>query len=324
MPDSNRREKFYRRSLRTSFFLVLFLVLIGGVVRSTGAGMGCPDWPRCFGLWIPPVSISEIPAEFWNHPLSSENGKVIFNPVKTWTEYLNRLLGVLIGFSILVQAGASLFQRDKKLSVFFSLFSLILVLFQGWLGSRVVSSDLKPLIISIHLLVALIIALCILSALFFSFKGRASISAFPKHPYSNLVLYCTGLVIMIQFVFGTEVRSQVDSLFREFDFGSRLLYMERLDWKFLFHRSFSTLALLFMILQCILFVKQLPVENSWISFFPLLLAVVLMISGYFLVSLGFPAFLQPFHLLLGFSIVCSQFWLFLHLKFLKSLSKISA
>lgn len=324
MPDSNRREKFYRRSLRTSFFLVLFLVLIGGVVRSTGAGMGCPDWPRCFGLWIPPVSISEIPAEFWNHPLSSENGKVIFNPVKTWTEYLNRLLGVLIGFSILVQAVASLFQRDKKLSVFFSLFSLILVLFQGWLGSRVVSSDLKPLIISIHLLVALIIALCILSALFFSFKGRASISAFPKHPYSNLVLYCTGLVIMIQFVFGTEVRSQVDSLFREFDFGSRLLYVERLDWKFLFHRSFSTLALLFMILQSILFVKELPVENSWISFFPLLLAVVLMISGYFLISLGFPAFLQPIHLLLGFSIVCSQFWLFLHLKFLKSLSKISA
>ena len=76
--------------------------------------MGCPDWPRCFGLWIPPVSISEIPAEFWNHPLSSENGKVIFNPVKTWTEYLNRLLGVLIGFSILVQAVASLFLRGKK------------------------------------------------------------------------------------------------------------------------------------------------------------------------------------------------------------------
>jgi len=324
MPDSNRREKFYRRSLRTSFFLVLFLVLIGGVVRSTGAGMGCPDWPRCFGLWIPPVSISEIPAEFWNHPLSSENGKVIFNPVKTWTEYLNRLLGVLIGFSILVQAVASLFLRGKKVSVVFSFLSLILVIFQGWLGSRVVSSDLKPLIISIHLLVALIIALCILSALFLAFRGRESISAFPKHPYSNLVLYCTGLVIMVQFVFGTEVRSQVDSLFREFDFGSRLLYVERLDWKFLFHRSFSTLALLFMILQPILFVKQLPVENSWISFLPLLLALVLMISGYFLVSLGFPAFLQPFHLLLGFSIVCSQFWLFLHLKFLRSLSKISA
>ena len=324
MPDSNRSEKFYRRSLRTSFFLVLFLVLIGGVVRSTGAGMGCPDWPKCFGLWIPPVSISEIPAEFWNHPLSSENGKVIFNPVKTWTEYLNRLLGVLIGFSILVQAVSALFQKGKKLSVFYSMASLILVLFQGWLGSRVVSSDLKPLIISIHLLVALVIALSILSALFFASKRRTSISAFPKHPYSNLVLYGTGLVIMVQFVFGTEVRSQVDSLFREFDFGSRSLYVERLDWKFLFHRSFSTLALLFMILQPVLFVKQLSVENSWISFFPLLLAVVLMISGYFLVSLGFPAFLQPFHLLLGFSIVCSQFWLFLHLKFLRSLSKISA
>ncbi len=53
--------------------------------------MGCPDWPKCFGLWIPPTSISEIPVKFWDHPLSSANGKIIFNPVKTWTEYLNRL-----------------------------------------------------------------------------------------------------------------------------------------------------------------------------------------------------------------------------------------
>ncbi len=67
------------------------LILVGGLVRASGAGLGCPDWPRCFGSWIPPASAAELPAPF---------DASQFNPTLMWTEYLNRLLGVTVGFLI--------------------------------------------------------------------------------------------------------------------------------------------------------------------------------------------------------------------------------
>ena len=318
MPDSSAFELVYRRSVRTSFFLVLFLVLIGGVVRSTGAGLGCPDWPRCFGLWVPPTSIEEIPAEFWNHPLSSENGKVIFNPVKTWTEYLNRLLGVIIGFSILIQALLSFFQKKNRAVNWYSSLALVLVLFQGWLGARVVSSDLRPLVISLHLLVALLIGITLLLALFYSRESFSSgTSAFRKSSWQNRVLFFSSLFLLIQFFLGTEVRSQVDGLFREFDFSSRELYAGRLDWKFLIHRSFSLLTFALLFVQFRICSKQFEPQLIWVPALPLLLSVLLILSGVVLVYLGFPAFAQPFHLLFGFSVVCSECWLVLRLCFSK-------
>ena len=68
------------------------LILVGSLVRVSGAGLGCPDWPRCFGSWIPPASAAELPPQF---------DASQFNPSLMWTEYVNRLLGVTVGFSIL-------------------------------------------------------------------------------------------------------------------------------------------------------------------------------------------------------------------------------
>ena len=86
-----RLTSFQRLALWTTAITYL-LILVGGLVRASGAGLGCPDWPRCFGSWIPPAAAANLPPEF--DPSQ-------FNPTLMWTEYLNRLLGVTVGFSIL-------------------------------------------------------------------------------------------------------------------------------------------------------------------------------------------------------------------------------
>jgi heme a synthase len=315
MPDSEETFRRYRRSIRTSFFLVLFLVFVGGVVRSTGAGLGCPDWPKCFGLWVPPTHISEIPDKYWSDPLSSVNGEIVFNPVKTWIEYINRLIGVAIGFAIFIQFCFSVLYSPTTAAKRFSLLSLVLVLFQGWLGSKVVSTDLKPFVISLHLFVALILAFSLLSALYYASNRRKLVTGFTIGKSGERVMWMTGLLISIQFLLGTGVRSQVDVLFRKFDYEFRQLYISQLDWVFYVHRTLSILVLIMLVLQIVRFSKQLPVFELYQVITPLLLAFFLVLSGVILVYFELPALVQPFHLVLGFSIVCSQFWLILHRRF---------
>lgn len=315
MPDSDSTVKRYRRSIRTSFFLVLFLVFVGGVVRSTGAGMGCPDWPKCFGVWIPPTHISEIPDKYWKDPLSSVNGQIIFNPVKTWTEYVNRLIGVVIGFAIFLQFVFAVLYGPTSAAKRYSILALFLVLFEGWLGSKVVSTDLKPLVISLHLFVALILGFALLAALFYASNRKKPKSAFLNTKSADWVMWVTSSLILLQFFLGTEVRSQVDVLFKRFDFELRDLYVSQLDWNFYVHRSLSILVMVMMFLQVLRFSKRIPVVEMYQVITPLVLTFFLILSGALLVYFGFPALVQPFHLLLGFSIVCSQFWLILNHRF---------
>lgn len=315
MPDSDNTIRRYRRSIRTSFFLVLFLVFVGGVVRSTGAGLGCPDWPKCFGLWIPPTHISEVPDKYWNDPLSSVNGQIIFNPVKTWIEYVNRLIGVVIGFAIFLQFVFSVLYGPTTVGKRFSLLALLLVLFEGWLGSKVVSTDLKPLVISLHLFVALILGCALLAALFYASNRKIPVSAFKNDKSVERVLWLTSLLIFLQFFLGTEVRSQVDVLFRRFDFEFRDLYVQQLNWSFYVHRTLSILVLIMIVLQILRFAKRFPVVNLYQVITPFVLTLFLILSGVILVYFDFPALVQPFHLVLGFSIVCAQFWLILNHRF---------
>src|SRR4028119_1014324 len=126
LPPFVRRFRFVGLLTVASVYL---LILVGGVVRSTGSGMGCPDWPKCFGTWVPPTAVSQLPpnykeiyteqrvaknqriaktldqlgfeevaAQIFAHP--TQYVETDFNATKTWIEYLNRLLGALIGVFI--------------------------------------------------------------------------------------------------------------------------------------------------------------------------------------------------------------------------------
>ncbi len=143
-----RLSSFQRLTLWTTA-ITYFLIFVGGLVQASGAGLGCPDWPRCFGGWVPPMSVADLPPQF--DPSQ-------FNPTLMWTEYLNRVLGMAVGLFILATVvSAWRHHRREPRILRTSIAALLLTGFQGWLGGRVVAHELAAWIVTVHLIVALVI-----------------------------------------------------------------------------------------------------------------------------------------------------------------------
>ena len=298
---------------------VYLVILAGGIVRASGAGMGCPDWPTCFGQWIPPISEAQLPANY--HEIYAQRGyeNTQFNPIKTWTEYTNRLIGVTIGFLIFLTAWSSrIYLKIDKPVFYLAVTAFFLVGFQGWLGSTVVSSNLNPLKITIHMIVALIIVALLIYTItrsqrenFVPIDLHLLPKKFPK--VLNSVLAMT----LIQITMGTQVREAVDFISHD------LVSVERQFWRddfpiiFYVHRSFSSLILftnawlVWRLWQNI--AKNHPLVKAGFLLFGLIVTAIL--AGVSLDRLGMPPIVQPIHLLMANLILGTQFFMWLALRY---------
>jgi cytochrome c oxidase assembly protein subunit 15 len=293
------------------------LILVGAVVRSTGSGMGCPDWPRCFGNFIPPTSIDQLPADYKEKYAALREKKNIkfakylsafgfndtaekilsdksilvesdFNPVKTWIEYVNRLVGVAIGLFIIVLTWRSFRLRKYDPVIFrISLITLAGVIFQGWFGSIVVSTNLTTWTITVHMFLALVIVLLLVYL-----QHRAY--PVPVKGVSPALAMAALILLFVQVFLGTEVRSAIDIV------ASRLPrsgWLQAVGAPFITHRTFSWIVLIF---QAILIAKIRKTEGGKSLSLPL----IILILGTFLTGVGMayldvPAVLQPLHLLIA-------------------------
>jgi cytochrome c oxidase assembly protein subunit 15 len=280
---------------------VYFLILVGASVRASGAGMGCPDWPTCFGQWVPPTAESQLPANYQEVYAELGYGDTRFNVVKTWTEYLNRLIGVTIGLLIFATAWVSMPLRrlDASISTA-SVMAFLMVGFQGWLGSRVVSSNLQPGMITLHMLMALAIVATLMFALA---QSRRQIMATQPvlaidSKFKKWLYIVLGMTIL-QVAMGTQVREMTDLIKEAQGEELRSSWIEAMPWFFYVHRSFSALVLCANLWLARLLINSLGWVHTLTRLTFAMIAVIglSVISGATLGHLGMPAFVQPTHLL---------------------------
>ena len=212
---------FYKASIITVILLYI-LVLVGGFVRITESGDDCPDWPKCYGSWVPPLSIEDIP----------EN----FNPTQdkvygSWIEYFNRLVGVILGISMLFTFYKSIYVFKNDQIIFYgSLTSLLLIIIAGWFGGQIAqnidgTNVMYQHSVSIHLYIAI---LTIISLVYTT--NRGFILLYPncekKTNYSNesVYIFFAILILNLLLVFsGSFIRTFIDDdLIKELPYFLRM------------------------------------------------------------------------------------------------------
>ncbi len=300
------------RYVRYTWFLIgaVFLVILaGGTVRMTQSGMGCPDWPKCFGMWIPPLDASELPADYQSY-LDKQDIDHSFNVYHTWIEYINRLLGALLGvFVFIYLIWSFVITRRTSRRVFFITAFVLFVLtgFQGWLGKTVVDANLAVSKITIHMLVAIILAgLPLINiAAFREYKVRVS-------AWLRWLPLVTILVVLLQVVLGTQVREEVDIVSKALSYDQRELWIDRLGNIFSVHRSFSWLVLLITGYAVFKYRGISALSKSMILI--IVCTIFNILLGVIMAYLDMPAIAQPLHLVGACLLVVLWLDLFLRLR----------
>jgi len=329
-------------SLTVASLIIIYLVIMAGaVVRMTGSGMGCPDWPKCFGYLIPPTQREQLD---WKPQHHYREGEVIiveeslrlaktdfvstqqynpshwepytkhdyaqFNAYHTWIEYINRLLGALSGIAILLLVISSLgYWKTQKKITLLALLSLVGIGFQGWLGKTVVDSNLLPLKITIHMAMALLLVAVLVVLLYWSPRKKTTYEV--SKTVKNVALL--GLFLtLIQLALGTQVRQYIDIQMHTWNLANAAAWLQQPPLLFYIHRSFSILVFLLHAYLFMIFFKKrkLPLALQLM----LLLIGLEIVTGILMYYWAFPFASQPLHLLFASLLFGAQTYFILVLK----------
>ena len=302
--------------------VVLLLILAGGIVRSSGSGMGCPDWPLCFGQVIPPLVESDLPANYQEIYAERGYADTRFNALKTWTEYINRLLGAVTGLMVLVQAVlAFLLFRTRSVSMAAStssgsaaegassgagvsgstafvaaLLALVLVLVQGGIGAWVVASHLQGSVVTLHLALAWVL-MGVQVGLGVHLSGRpAQAWSIPRAEAWAMGFWL--LLLLVQLFLGAGVREAVDAWTPVY--ATDVFEMRVLGAVYLAHKNLWMLIMLGGAWLAYRLWTQCP--DGQARFWSLLAMASLtlqVMSGLWMVLGALPALPRTLHVLLG-------------------------
>jgi len=333
-----KMQKSFRKIAKIALVLVYLVIVAGAIVRVTGSGMGCPDWPKCFGYYVPPTDITEIQ---WAPEKEFKKGQIVivnetlqvatkdfesvlefkqenwetytkheyatFNPWHTWIEYINRLVTVVLGIPMLLLFFLSfwLFKKDKIITIV-TISTLIILAIQAILGKLVVDTNLKPTMISVHMLIALLIMALLIYLIHRTGKPSEKLKFDKKLSWLFIVTFVFSL---IQIIMGIQVRQFVDIQIDILGEGTQSKWLQDPTISFYAHRSFSILVVVLNLLIAYR-VQKFNLGYSKINWvlFVLFMEVV---SGMLMYYLDFPMATQPAHLVLASLLFGIQFYLIL-------------
>jgi cytochrome c oxidase assembly protein subunit 15 len=318
-------SKSFIKTTKIALVLVYLVIIAGATVRMTGSGMGCPDWPKCFGYYIPPTEEAQL---LWKPNHEYKKGQVIilneklwtarenftsgisyevdpwkeytkhdyatFNVYHTWIEYVNRLFGALAGLACLavfIQSFA--YRRTHKKVFIWAGISLFLLLFNAWLGATVVYSVLNPIKITTHMLAALLTVAALVYLLHIAQGSKQTASPFPLF---RSFLWAALALTLIQVIFGTQVRQDIDTLTRAGVTDSSL-WLENPDVWFYVHRSLS-FAVLFVNVYVWTKARNLSAYAKKLNLI-MLLILAEVATGISMAYFDFPFGSQALHLVLA-------------------------
>lgn len=323
-------SKAFVRFNWAALVMIYLVVIAGSFVRISGSGMGCPDWPKCFGKWIPPTSAKELPANYKEIFLDKRTKKVekfnrllkaigmkktadklnddpdidkeeSFNARKTWVEYINRLIGFIGGNMLLFGFGWFLLNYRKSRLTWLAGLNCIVIGIEAWFGSIVVATNLTPWTITIHLLLALLII-----GIQIYIIHKISPVQSKKLIADKMLLMLVIIVFLITFYqlfLGTQVRESIDELTKQ-GFG-RASWTDKLGWPFYIHRSFSWLVLIALTYMAIKNEKKYKIQLIRSAF---LILIIELISGILLAYADMPGLVQTSHLIFA-SILFGILWM---------------
>jgi cytochrome c oxidase assembly protein subunit 15 len=326
-------RKYFLPSAKIALVLVYLVIFAGAFVRLTGSGMGCPDWPKCFGYYIPPTEQQELlftagkdyhkgvviikeesllvaKSDFTskstfdasNWEKYTKHDYAIFNPWHTWVEYINRLLGALAGIACVITFILAFgFKKDNKKLILLTFLVCVLMGFQAWLGKTVVDSVLNPFKITTHMLAALLIVAFQLIIIYSVQKNQKTLIFNRK--FKNLLVVALILTI-IQIVLGTTVREHVDMISETG--APEIMWLQNPTIAFYIHRSFSIIVLLTNI-YLFYINRKLNLGFNKINWVIMILFIEI-ISGITMYYFAFPFGTQTIHVVLATLLFGVQFY----------------
>lgn len=322
-------NKSFIRWAKITLVLIYLVIIAGATVRMTGSGMGCPDWPKCFGYYIPPTQVEEL---LWKPKHEYNKGEVIiknnslwvanadfttndvynasnwkaytkhdyaeFNPYHTWVEYINRLFGALAGLACLVlfvyAIISYIFFKTKANLILWSGIVLALLVFNAWLGATVVYSVLNPVRITIHMIAALLNVAALIYLIYLARATKKHVGTYDRafHVFTWVAM----LFSLIQIGLGTQVRQFIDMQTKN-GITDVAVWLANPDVTFYIHRTFS-FVIFFVNLYLFLRNKRLNLGNTKINWIMFLL-ILEIFTGILMYYIHFPFGSQAAHLVLA-------------------------
>ncbi|MEE8045308.1 MAG: COX15/CtaA family protein [Dehalococcoidia bacterium] len=249
------RDKLLLTLLAVAVIGVILQITLGGVVRVTGSGDGCPDWPTCFGQAFPPLDQATID-RLYDGPRTTTP-----RPFNVLLEYSHRSVGTLLGLTIIAAViRVWMRHRSNKVVAWLATAELGLIFIVGMIGGLVVLRDLDPAVRTLHLFLAEIVAFLAIMALVaaaYSRRGApGSSSAWiwgrvsDEHRSALKLAAIAGVLSLVALLSGSyAVWKDAGAICASWPFcGGDFIPQSTLAWIHMTHRVLSLVAIIMVLI----------------------------------------------------------------------------